>query len=211
MWNQIIKKRLWWSANQASKKLRLLYINNSVCWLLTTIFKTNCHILLSWQWENHFWTIVSSSDLQCWCSAVWLISTLLRPGWTFRGLLVSDACVSVYLSQQASSPGWNNPSLEQTRSHTPNRCWWALTFLLCVILGALPAVISPVKNDVFILANKRISRVATPAHYDWSNVWSLTIRCHSPWRKEDGVQFMQSAPATYERSKCVTFLGWGGG
>lgn len=115
----------------------------------------------------------------------------------------------MYLSQQVSSPEWNNLPIKQTRSHTPNWCWWTLTFLFCVILGALPMVISPVKNDVFMLANKRISRVATPGHYDWSNVWSLTISCHSPWQGEDCVQFLQSTPTTYERSKCVTFGGGG--
>lgn len=103
----------------------------------------------------------------------------------------------------------------QTRSHThQNWCWWTLTFLFCVILGALPVVISPAKNDVFMLANKRIWRAASPGHYDWSNVWSLTIRCHSPWQWEDCIQFMQSTPATHDRSKCVIFGkggGWGKG
>lgn len=79
-------------------------------------------------------------------------------------------------------------------------------FLICVILGALPVVISAVKNDVFILANKRISRVATPTHYGWSSVWSPTIRWHLPWQGEDCVQFTQSTAATFERSKCVTFF-----
>lgn len=61
-----------------------------------------------------------------------------------------------------------------------------------------------------MLANKKIWRAASPGHYDWSNVWSLTIRCHSPWQGEDCIQFMQSTPATYDHSKCVIF-GKGGG
>lgn len=59
---------------------------------------------------------------------------------------------------------------------------------LCEVdVGALPALISPEKNDVFILANRRISWIATPVHHNagWSGAWSLTMRYHSIWQRDE--------------------------
>lgn len=80
--------------------------------------------------------------------------------------------------------------------------------LCVVILGALPALISPVKNDLFILANKTISRIATPAHnYDpvWSNFWSLTIHFHLIWQRQKVRPTLQSTRTSYDSTEqCVT-------
>lgn len=100
-----------------------------------------------------------------------------------------------------------------THTHTPN--WYTALVNTCipclceVIMGALPTLISPVKNDLFILANKRISRVATPVLYDaaWANVWSLTIHCHSSWHREKLAPTFCRVPEHHMKAVDMSLLG----
>lgn len=75
--------------------------------------------------------------------------------------------------------------------------------LYVVILGVLPALISPVKNDLFIHANKMTSRIATPAHCDllWSDTGSLTVRCQSTYRNKDCVQLLCCARTPHDSTE----------
>lgn len=106
----------------------------------------------------------------------------LWPEYSTDGLMCVSVCVCVY--DQVSSLEWINLLLTNRRyisvdTHIPCLCE--------VVLGALPALISPLKNDVFRFSNKRIFGVATPVQQIaiWSKVGSLEILCLSDWQREE--------------------------